>query len=238
MVEPRQRRRERGVAAPALEREGALSRRRRALREREDLGVVDGESEPAEPGEREHSRVVATVAHLPEARLDVPADLARRDAGRERAQEGRSPRARGPDDGVRRKRREAAALARDEDVARVLAFRDRGDHEVLALRRREILQGVDGDVDLAVRERALDRVDEDAVAQRAERGGGRVARRPDHAQLDGAVEPVRHDPCLRESECAAAGPDDDAHGADTFRERATARNGCGEVCRNSGSLRP
>ena len=142
------------------------------------------------------------------------------------------------DDRVRRERREAAALARDEDVARVLAFRDRGDHEVLALRRREILQGVDGDVDLAVRERALDRVDEDAVAERRDGRGRRIARRPDHPQLDGPIESVRDDPRLRESECAAAGPDDDAHGADTFRERATARNGCGEVCRNSGSLRP
>ena len=84
---------------------------------------------------------------------------------------------------------EGEAVAGDDHVARVLAQRHGGQRDAVGGRGRQVLERVDGEVDVAVEERVAQGADEDpGAAQLGERGGAAVALGRDLDELDLAAE--------------------------------------------------
>ena len=87
---------------------------------------------------------------------------------------------------------EGQAVAGDDDVARVLARRDRGERDAVGGGGRQVLERVDGHVDPAVEQGVAQGADEDAgAAELGERRGAAVALGRDLDELDLAAEPAR-----------------------------------------------
>ena len=119
-----------------------------------------------------------------------------------------APRRAGADRRTRGQLAEHPAVAGDQRVARVLPRRDRGDHEPRVRRRREVLVGVHGEVDLVGHERVAQLRDEHADAERGDRGGRAVAGGADGDQLDGVAggaQPLRDEFGLGDGQRAGPG---------------------------------
>ena len=194
----------------------------------------DGEPEPAQPGGREHQRVVARRVELPQPRVEVAAD-------RREPRPGKQPRElRDAPDAARADRRRAAQQ-RDEIVERVdgpakLTLVDvvaacsrtgsttasrgssRGSTPPIARpsgsTRRHVLAAVHGEIDLAAQQRVFDFLDEQPLA--ADLGQRRI--------LQAIARRLDHDDAGTAGRRAAAMRRGDA------RSPATARAGC-RACR-------
>ena len=92
----------------------------------------------------------------------------------------------GADDGTWGERLEAARLARDEGVARIVALKEASELETAGKEGRHVLGRMHGEIDAARRERLLDLLDEEPLA--AQFGEcpvlDLVARRADDHDLD------------------------------------------------------
>ena len=133
---PRDSRAQTGVVRTQLDSERALPCRGRELVGVKHLVFAHRDAKPAQSRHRDDHGVVLTLLNLAQARVDVPADLARHRIRTKRAQQCGPAWARRPDDRRAGQAGQASARARDEGVARIRARRDRRDHEVLDWRRR------------------------------------------------------------------------------------------------------
>src|SRR5205807_5052329 len=116
-------------------------------------------AETLETRGREDQPVDLSVIELAQPRVHVPPDVDEARA-RVRAQPlSRPTDARGPDRSAVGQLR----VARDEDVERVRAERNRSDDDALVVARREVLRGMHGEVHLPGLERADDLRDEQSL---------------------------------------------------------------------------
>ncbi len=158
---------------------------------------------------------------LADARLDIAAHIDDGEVGPE-AERHRPAAERGSaEDGSRRQIGETDGRRRKEGVAKVLARQGGADGDPVRQKRRQILGGMDGDVDPAGEERLVDLLGEQALAAGlGERTvGDPVAGGADrHDRERRLIEAERRReaaPCLRglgECERAAAGADPDCAG--------------------------
>src|SRR5581483_9130766 len=114
--------------------------------------------EPVEPAGREHDRVEAALASLPETSVDVAAQRLDRKRGVER-EELRLPPHRGGADPHTRPQLGCSA----ERVPRILAPEKSADRQTFRVRCGQVLRGMDGDVDPPLEQRLLEFLDEDAA---------------------------------------------------------------------------
>ncbi len=169
MVEPGELGGER-VAGAALHGERALAGRGEHLERVEHLGGVVEPADPGQAGAGEQDGVEVAGADLADAGVDVAADADHLEAEAEGVQLGDPARRAGADPAADRQLAEGEAVAGDDDVARVLAQRHRGQRDAVGGSGGEVLEGVHGDVDPAVEQGLAQRAHEDARRRRPPRG--------------------------------------------------------------------
>jgi len=214
------------IVGAALHRQCALAGRGHHHALVQDLVLADRDAEATQSGEGQHRGVVLAFVHLPQSRVDVPADLARHDIGSHRPQESGAPRARGPHDSPLGERGQAAPMRRDEHVPGIRTRRHGCNDETIALGRWQVLERVHCDVDLSTEQRLLDSPDEHAVPQLTDRPLTAIAGRVQDPDLGVLADAGRDELRLRERERAAPRADDDGHDSIPKSSRAaSAREG-------------
>ncbi len=152
------------VVRAALHCERTLARSREHLQRVEHLGDVVEPTDPGQPGPGEQDGVVLTGPDLADPGVDVATDADHVQTEAERVQLGGTSRRAGADPAPDRQLAQGEPVAGDDDVARVLADRDRGERDPVGGRSRQVLERVDDDVDATVEQRVAQRADEDAGA--------------------------------------------------------------------------
>ncbi len=173
-----------GVVRAHLDAKRALPDRGRHLFDAEDVRRLLGQPETVETGHRQHDAVALAGVDLRDARRDVAADVHGLDVRAQGSELDGAAGAAGADAGAPAQLRERAAAPGDERIAHVGALRHGRERQALGQQRRQVLQRVHGDVDLAREQRALDRLCEDAkTSDLRQRRARDVALRRDLAQL-------------------------------------------------------
>ncbi len=111
--------------------DGALRRRRQEFFDRHGFCRLRLQPEPLQPGEREDDGVGLPFVQLAQARLDIAAQRSDAQIGPHAFGDRLPPRRRGAERGAVRQRVERWGLARDEHVARILAFEAGRQHQAL-----------------------------------------------------------------------------------------------------------
>src|SRR3990170_7562634 len=129
----------------------------------EPLGDSLFEPQPPDPGSGEHGRVVRTAEHLVDAGVDIAADRAYLEIRPQRMQLSLAAEAARSDNGSSRKIGERETAPGNEAVARVFPHANCTNHDAGRFVRREILERVNGEVDLALTQRAPQLGSEEAL---------------------------------------------------------------------------
>ena len=163
-----------GCVGADLERQRALRGRGGPCADVEELGCLTEPPESLESrgGQHEpvHAAVIVGVVEAPQPGVDVAADADDLEIGSGREQLRAPARRPGAHARARGQPRQGHAVARREGVAGVGAHRDGRETDAVGRRRRQVLEGVHDEVDLAGQERVAQCRDEDAgAAERCER---------------------------------------------------------------------
>src|SRR3972149_1309723 len=129
----------------------------------EPLGDSLFEPQPPDPGSGEHGRVVLTAEHLVDAGVDIAADRGDLQIRPQRMQLSLAAEAARSDNGSSRKIGERETAPGNEAVARVFPHANCTNHDAGRFVRREILERVNGEGDLALTQGALQLGSEEAL---------------------------------------------------------------------------
>jgi hypothetical protein len=179
---------EAGVVGADFQAQGPLAGGGQHAVEVEEFGVGGEKSGAGQSSAGQDDGVELPVADFAEAGVDVAANVGEEEVGTEGGELDAAAQAGGADAGAGREVGEAAAVAGDEDVARVFAPRDDGGQaQTGGGFGGEIFVAVDGEVDAAIEECGLEFAGEKAdLAGGGERGVGfAVAGGGDDFQADG-----------------------------------------------------
>ena len=141
-----------------------------------------GDAQPLQSGQGQDGRLDDSGRALGEPCIDVAAQVDDLQVGPAMQELGATAQRRGADDGALPEVGDAFDVARDQDVAGILARQEGGDDKPRRLGRRHVLHAVDRGIDPAREQCLLDLLDEQALAaglvgrrQRRNRGGQSVA---------------------------------------------------------------
>ena len=212
------------VVVAALDSERALPDRRQRDLGLENPGRAMLETEPDEPGAREHDGVALAFVHLAEPGVDVAAHRDDLEIGTRRAKADCPTQAARADLGALGELLETAVLRRDEHITGILSRRDAGDEEAGGKYARHVLDGVHGKIGAALEEGLLDLLHEEALAAHlGERAILDLVASRDDLQLDhletgmSALETLYEGATLGESELRAPGGIRELHRLTTIR---------------------
>jgi hypothetical protein len=207
------------IGGAALERERPLAGGGNEDRLREELVSGGGFAEqPAESGggDDDAGELRAGAVEFLDAGVEVALQVLEVEVLENGAQDGLAPEARRADDGVEAELFDRRGGAADVRIGGLLALEERGELEAIGQFGGDVLEAVDGEVDLAGEERALDLLDEEPLAGGAEGGRGLYAvaggADGDGDELEAGLERLefRDDETgLREGERAATSADPD-----------------------------
>lgn len=164
IVQRREPRGDIGAARGDLDAERALPRGGQAVVDVEQRADPRGEAETLEARGGEDDRRVIAAVELREPRVEIAAQRPHVEPRMARAQHRLAAQARRADDGARRQRVERRVIVRHERVARILAAHHRREREAFGQRHRHVLQRMHGEIRAAVGKRALELLDEQALA--------------------------------------------------------------------------
>ena len=181
-----------------------------------------------QPSLGEHERVVLPLIQLPQPRFHITADFQHLQIGPLMEQLSPAAETAGADAGIGRKLGERLRGIADEDVGNALALRHGCERESLHFRGRQVLQAVNGQINLPIQQRPLNFLSKEPLpANLPQWAGLHIPLRGDEDQLDfNAPFPQlsRHPVRLPTSQRAGAGSQTKTrrgHGARRARGKST-----------------
>src|SRR5262249_18110324 len=206
----------RSARGPSLDAEDPLPNRGEERLGGEDLGMLRLEAEPLQARSRHDHGVVESLLELPQPGIHVAPYRLDAQIGSARKDQGAPTEARGGDARPAREIVEGAAPAREEDVARILARRERGEAEARRQLGGHVLEAVNTAVDPAVEQRPLAFFHEKRLASEVGEGdvGETIAGGADGDQLElvaAGAEGVGDFGALHHGEAAAASAEAELH---------------------------